>query len=443
MNIDRMIIDIPAGAEQILRALRDSGHEAYIVGGCVRDSLLGKTPADWDITTAARPEQVKAVFHKTVDTGIKHGTVTVLMKDGKYEVTTFRTDGVYTDHRHPDEVSFSPDLSEDLKRRDFTVNAMAYSEESGVVDLFGGMADMENRVIRAVGDPRSRFGEDALRMMRAVRFSAQLGYEIDGDTADAIKELAPTLSAVSYERIRDELEKLLVSDHPECVRDLSGLGLTAVFLPEFDSMMDTTQNNPHHKYTVGEHTIAALCASERDRIIRLAVLLHDIAKPLMKTTDAEGIDHFRGHPKKSAEMAGEILRRLKEDNRTIARVKNLITWHDLRPESDPVSVRKTAAKVGREDLPLLFDVMYADVMGQSEYLQKEKLTRLSEVRTEWARIEAAGEPVEIRDLAVTGSDLIAAGVEPGPMVGEKLDRLLGRVLEDPSLNTKEELLERL
>ena len=345
MTGDHTTIEIPSGAERILRALRDSGYEAYIVGGCVRDCLLGKEPADWDITTSARPEQVKAVFRKTVDTGIKHGTVTVLMNDGKYEVTTFRTDGVYTDHRHPDAVTFSPDLKEDLKRRDFTVNAMAYSAESGIVDLFGGMADMERKVIRAVGDPKSRFGEDALRMMRAVRFSAQLGYDIDPETAAAVKELAPTLSAVSGERIRDELEKLLVSDNPGRLRDLCELGLTAVFLPEFDRTMGVTQNNPHHRYTVGEHTLTALAASRCDRIVRLTVLLHDIAKPLMKTTDADGIDHFKGHPKKGSEMAGEILRRLREDNRTIARVKNLISWHDLRPGSDPVSVRKTAAKV--------------------------------------------------------------------------------------------------
>ncbi len=440
MQSGQIKIDIPAGAERILRALRDSGYEAYIVGGCVRDSLLGKTPADWDITTSARPEQVKEVFKKTVDTGIKHGTVTVLINDGKYEVTTFRTDGVYTDHRHPDEVTFSSDLEEDLKRRDFTVNAMAYSAETGVVDLFGGMDDMEKKIIRAVGDPESRFGEDALRMMRAVRFSAQLGYDIDPGTAEAVKKLAPTLSAVSGERIRDELEKLLVSEDPGRMRTLCELGLTAVFLPEFDAMMDVTQNNPHHRYTVGEHTLTALAASKNDRIVRLAVLLHDIAKPLMKTTDAEGIDHFKGHPKKSSEMAGEILRRLKEDNRTIARVRNLIIWHDLRPAADPVSVRKTAAKVGRADLPLLLDVMYADVHGQSEYLQREKLTRLSQIRQEWARIEAAGEPVEIKDLAVTGSDLIAAGVKPGPEVGAALERMLERVLEDPSLNTKEKLL---
>ncbi len=480
-----MNIRIPAPAARIIRTLEDAGYEAYIVGGCVRDSLLKKEPKDWDITTSARPDEVKALFPRTIDTGIKHGTVTVRTGGTGYEVTTYRVDGDYADHRHPDAVTFTGRLSEDLERRDFTINAMSYNERAGLVDLFGGQEDLANRVIRAVGDPHRRFEEDALRMMRAVRFSAQLDFTVEEETRAGIRELAPTLSAVSAERIREELEKLLLSDHPEKLEELWELGLTGVFLPEFDAMMATEQHNPHHCYDVGRHTIAALrkaveighrrddpacfpgggtpadgsafsaengtaragetasrSEEERDRILRLALLLHDIAKPLMKTTDAQGIDHFKGHPKRGAELAGTILRRLKEDNRTIARVKNLITWHDLRPESDPVTVRQTAARVGQEDFSLLLDVMEADVSGQSTYLQQEKLTRLQEIRAEWQRIREAGEAVSLGDLAATGSDLIAAGMQPGPAIGEKLHEMLCEVLREPAHNTKEWLIRR-
>ena len=469
-----MKIRIPAPAARIIRTLEDAGYEAYVVGGCVRDSLLGREPQDWDITTSARPDQVKALFPKTIDTGIKHGTVTVRSNGRDYEVTTFRVDGDYADHRHPDAVTFTGRLSDDLERRDFTINAMAYNERDGIVDLFGGTEDLENGVIRAVGDPRKRFEEDALRMMRAVRFSAQLDFIVEEETRAGIKELAPTLAAVSAERIREELEKLLLSDHPEKLMELWELKLTAVFLPEFDAMMETEQHNPHHRYDVGRHTIAALKKaveishrrgglkdpdaagdetkgdgptdqSERaewDRILRLTLLLHDSAKPLTKTTDAEGIDHFKGHPRRGAELAGKVLRRLKEDNRTIARVKNLITWHDQRPESDPVTVRQTAASVGREDFPLLLDVMEADVSGQSAYLQQEKFRTLQEIRAEWKRINEAGEAIALDELAVTGSDLIAAGMKPGPAIGEKLHEMLCEVLREPAHNEKEWLIRR-
>ncbi|MCR5675105.1 MAG: CCA tRNA nucleotidyltransferase [Lachnospiraceae bacterium] len=453
-----MKIHLPSGAAKILASLTDAGYEAYIVGGCVRDSLMGRTPSDWDITTSARPDEVKALFPKTIDTGIRHGTLTVRRDGESYEVTTFRVDGDYADHRHPDGVTFTGQLAEDLKRRDFTINAMAYNDERGVIDLFGGQTDLRDGIVRAVGDPGERFREDALRMMRAVRFSAQLGFEMEDATRDAVREQASTLSAVSGERIRDELEKLLLSAHPERVRDLWSLGLTAVFFPEFDAMMATAQNNPHHCYSVGEHTIAALMAGvrvdgaqtsrdcgmspeETARLLRLTVLLHDCAKPLTKTTDAEGIDHFKGHPQKGADLAGEILRRWKEDNRTIARVKNLIRWHDQRPESDAVTVRETAARVGRPDFPLLLDVMEADVHGQSSFLQQEKLTRLAEIRTVWRRIVETGEPVALSDLAVTGQDLIGAGMKPGPGIGELLDVMFRDVLKHPEHNNREWMME--
>ena len=247
-------IKIPERANLIIHALEDAGYEAYVVGGCVRDSILGREPNDWDITTSALPEQVKALFRRTVDTGLKHGTVTVLQQDEGFEVTTYRIDGEYEDGRHPKEVAFTRDLSEDLKRRDFTINAMAYNDRKGLVDLYGGLDDIENKVIRCVGDPYERFGEDALRMLRAVRFSAQLGYSIEEKTKEAIQELSPNLEKISAERIHTELVKLLVSDNPMELRTAYETGMTKVFLPEFDLAMETDQKHIHHCYSVGGGT---------------------------------------------------------------------------------------------------------------------------------------------------------------------------------------------
>ena len=303
MEKNTITIRVPEGAGQVLKTLHGAGFEAYVVGGCVRDSILMHTPQDWDITTSAKPNEVKALFRRTVDTGIRHGTVTVLIGNEGFEVTTYRIDGAYEDGRHPKSVTFTASLDEDLKRRDFTVNAMAYSEETGLIDLFGGLEDLKARVIRAVGDPTERFTEDALRMMRAVRFAAQLDAVIEKKTLQGIRALAPNLRKVSAERTRVELEKLLVSDHPEEMRVLYETGLTAQFLPEFDACMTCEQHNPHHCYTVGEHIIHALCAVRSDKVLRLTMLLHDIGKPQCRTTDENGIDHFHGHVALGAKMA--------------------------------------------------------------------------------------------------------------------------------------------
>ena len=244
-----MHISIPKHASDIIKTLSAHGYEAYVVGGCVRDSILGKEPADWDITTSALPEQVKALFPRTIDTGLKHGTVTIMMDKVGYEVTTYRIDGTYEDHRRPNEVTFTSDLKEDLMRRDFTINAMAYNEEQGLVDLFGGIQDLTDRIIRCVGNPAERFDEDALRMLRAVRFAGQLNFKIEENTKAAIEAQHTFLKDVSAERIQTELMKLLVSGHPEMIRAAYETGLTSVFLPEFDRMMETPQNNPHHIYS--------------------------------------------------------------------------------------------------------------------------------------------------------------------------------------------------
>ena len=258
-----MRLTIPPKVSEILDILHSHGYEAYAVGGCVRDSILARTPDDWDITTSANPEEVKGLFRRTVDTGLQHGTVTVLLGEESFEVTTYRLDGEYEDSRHPREVTFTSSLQEDLKRRDFTINAMAYNRQEGLVDFFGGMADLQRKVIRAVGDPKERFSEDALRIMRAVRFSAQLGFSIERKTYEALRELAPSLVHISAERIQTELVKLLLSEHPEYLEAAWQTGITRVILPEFDAMMETPQNSPHHCYDVGHITPWKLCGQFR------------------------------------------------------------------------------------------------------------------------------------------------------------------------------------
>ena len=435
-------IRIPPGAARILRVLEDHGYEAFVVGGCVRDSLLGRNPNDWDITTSALPLQVKALFRRTIDTGLKHGTVTVLMDGEPFEVTTYRVDGEYLDGRHPSEVTFTASLQEDLQRRDFTINAMAYSEKKGLQDLFGGLPDLEKGLIRAVGDPAKRFGEDALRIMRAVRFAAQLGYEVEEDTVQAMKELAPTLSKISAERIAAELEKLLVSPHPEKLKMAYECGITAVILPEFDRCMETAQNNPHHKYSVGEHTIVSIGNARPDRILRYTMLMHDMGKPSCKTTDEQGIDHFYGHQEVSAQMANDILRRLKSDNETRRSVSRLVRYHDLTCGLTGKSVRKAISLIGEDLFPLYLEVKDADTSAQSDFRFQEKMDYLDEVRLLYRKILEEGDCLSLKDLAVNGKDLIAAGMKPGREIGEVLEAMYRDVIDDPEHNNKEYLMEK-
>lgn len=435
-------IRLPGQVADIIHTLQQAGFEAYAVGGCVRDSILGREPDDWDITTSAKPEQVKALFGRTVDTGIKHGTVTVLKDRAGYEVTTYRIDGEYEDGRHPKEVVFTASLEEDLKRRDFTINAMAYNEEQGLVDLFDGIGDIRRKVLRCVGDPKERFLEDALRMMRAVRFSAQLDYEIEEKTRAAITELAGTLEKISAERIQTELVKLLVSGHPERIRTCYETGMTAVFFPEFDRMMETEQNNPHHCYSVGEHTIRAVMGVRPDKALRLAMLLHDSGKPFTKTTDGEGVDHFHGHVEESGKIARALLRRLKFDNDTTDRVVRLVLAHDTWILPGAKYMRRALNRLGEDLFPDLFEVKEADMKAQSMYQRKEKEAELAELQCIYEQIKAAGECVSLKSLAVNGSDLIAAGMKPGKELGAVLKALLNEVLEDPSCNEKEILLKK-
>ena len=438
-----MKIVLPKNVKTIIDMLQDCGHEAYAVGGCVRDSILGKTPADWDITTSALPGEIKSVFQRTVDTGIAHGTVTVLYGGGSYEVTTYRIDGEYEDGRHPREVSFTSNLLEDLRRRDFTINAMAYNERNGLVDAFGGIDDLKSGVVRCVGDARERFSEDALRMLRAVRFCAQLGFSMEENTRAAVRERAHTIAKISAERVAVELVKLLTSDHPEMIREVYETGLSAVFLPELDAMMETTQHCKHHCYSVGRHTIAALQWTPKDKVTRLAMLLHDVAKPVTKTTDEAGWDHFYSHEEEGAKMARTILRRLKFDNDTTRRVCALVAAHDERPQATQRSVRRTVARIGSEVFPRLFDVKRADVMAQGCFCRKEKLAEVEDFQRLYGEIIAQGQCLSVKDLAIDGKDLIALGVPQGKRIGEILKELLDWVLEDPGRNERELLLARV
>lgn len=435
------MIQLPEKVKYIINTIIQAGYEAYAVGGCIRDSILDRIPDDWDITTSATPYQVKKLFKRTIDTGIQHGTVTVMLDKEGFEVTTYRIDGEYEDARHPKEVIFTGSLIEDLKRRDFTINAMAYNEEAGLVDIFEGMKDIERKVIRCVGNPKERFAEDALRMMRAVRFSAQLGYDIEEETLAAVKELSPNLMHISAERIQTELVKLAVSPHPENLRIAYEAGITQIILPEFDVCMKTRQNNLHHCYNVGSHILKSMEAVRPDKVLRLAMLFHDIGKPAVLTTDDEGIHHFHGHPEISERMARDILKRLKFDNDTIYMVTRLVRYHDYDVKPKEKYVRRAIVKTGENVFPLLFEVKEADIQAQSGYLREEKEKKLKEVRQVYERVLAEKQCISLKTLAVTGKDLIEeAGMQPGREIGEMLNKLLDVVLEEPEKNDREILL---
>lgn len=438
-----MKINLPEKVTYIIDTLMNHGFEAYAVGGCVRDTMLNRIPMDWDITTSAKPEQVKELFSHTIDTGIRHGTVTVMLAHEGFEVTTYRIDGEYEDARHPRQVEFTSCLLDDLKRRDFTINAMAYNDTEGLVDAFDGAGDLQRGIIRCVGVAEERFSEDALRMLRAVRFAAQLGFSIEKQTEDAICRLSPNIAKVSAERIQTELLKLLTSGHPEKLRAAYETGLTAVFLPEFDAMMQTPQNNAHHCYTVGEHTLNALTYIDADKVKRLAVLFHDIAKPLCRTTDERGTDHFFGHPEEGSLLARAVLRRLKFDNETTDRVCRLVLCHDDNPPLSEKAVRRAVCRNGLEQYPAVFAVKRADILAQSMYKRAEKEAYLAEYESIYQKIMEKKQCLSVRELAVTGTDLIKEGMQPGKIIGETLKELLEYVLEHPEDNRKEKLLEQV
>ena len=409
-----MVIQIPEKVNKIIKRLQEHGYDAYAVGGCVRDSLLGRIPADWDITTSAKPLEVKEIFKRTVDTGLQHGTVTVLIEKEGFEVTTYRIDGEYEDSRHPKEVIFTGNLEEDLKRRDFTINAMAYNDAAGLVDVFGGRQDLQDKIVRCVGNPQERFTEDALRILRAVRFSAQLGFSIEEKTKEAAKILAPTLKNISAERIQTELLKLLVSKNPHYLKIAWELGITKIVLPEFDSMMEND---------MGEKTLKAFAYTNADKVERLAVLFANMEKT----------------PEKSRDLAKKILRRLRFDNDTINKVSELVFWHTCPWECTKKAVRIVLSQCTPSLFPVLLNVRRAELLAE-EKPDKESLESLERSGQFYKEIMEKKECISIKMLAVSGKDFIEMGVEPGKKIGELLSACLKIVLENPEKNTREYLL---
>lgn len=435
-----MKIRIPNKVKYIMDTLLKHNYEAYIVGGCVRDMILGREPEDWDITTCATPEQVKSIFHRTVDTGIQHGTVTVLLEKEHFEVTTYRVDGIYEDYRRPKEVSFTSSLEEDLKRRDFTINAMAYNYNQGLVDPFNGLKDLEEGLIKTVGSAHDRFNEDALRMIRAIRFSCQLGFGLEDKTFEAIKLNCELIKKVSIERIREEFSKILVSK--EASRGIDNLrvsGLLQYFLPEVLAMFGFDQRNPHHDKDIYYHTLMVVDNTEPKLTVRLAALLHDIAKPVTFSLDEKGIGHFYTHEVKGKEMCEYILKRLRYDNDTIKKVSNLVFDHMSRYSNLKKStIKKVINRVGKENLEDLFNLQEADIKGSAPPFDFSGIHRL---RIKSKEILEQKEPLNVKDLALKGDHLIKLGLKPGKLIGEILNYLIEKVLEDPELNKKEQLEE--
>ncbi len=443
---------VPKGASEVIRALETAGYEAYLVGGCVRDMLLSEIdsrvePHDWDICTSAKPDEMKMAFsgHRTIDTGLKHGTITVLMPDGQYEVTTYRIDGTYSDGRHPDFVAFTNSITEDLSRRDFTINAMAAATDengsaTGIIDPFGGKDDLVRKRLRCVGEPTARFDEDALRILRAIRFASRLGLEIDRATHEAMLDRRSLLQRISVERIMDELGKILLTDlgwdYLRKYRDI-----LIEILPEIRPCVDFAQHNPWHCYDVFDHILISVGKAPMDLTMRMAMLLHDIGKPAAASTDEAGIDHFYGHPGISAEMAESILSRLHCSNQLTHDVTELVRYHDVEVSPSARTLRRLLNMLGEEQLKRLIQVKRADTAAQSEMARERKFGELDQSEELLNQILAQQQAFSLKDLAITGKDLLDQGIAPGPELGARLQRALDAVIDGIAENEREALLE--
>ncbi len=436
------MIDLPQGVAFLIQKMETAGFEAWAVGGCVRDSLMGLVPHDWDVCTSARPEQTLGVFagQRVIETGIRHGTVTVIWDSTPYEVTTYRTDGVYTDSRRPDSVSFVVSLKEDLSRRDFTVNAMAYHPQRGLYDAFGGAEDLKNKTIRCVGDPASRFREDALRIMRALRFSATYAFAIEEKTALALTELKERLLLIAPERIREELMRLLSGVGAADILREHAQVIFAV-LPELEPMHGHEQFNPYHHLTVWEHTLQAVAAVPPEPVLRLTMLLHDAGKPACFFRDEKGVGHFYGHPQASLKIAREIMARLRFDNHTRQAVEELVLFHDATIPAKGKNVRRWLNRLGEERLQQLIAVKRADASAQHPDKRDAKLKDIAALEACLDEVVREGLPYRLKDLAVTGDDLAGIGIPPGPQVGKTLRTLLQKVMDGSLKNEKEALLQ--
>ena len=438
-----MNINIPKNVKFIIDTYYNNNYEACMVGGCVRDSLLGLKPKDFDITTSALPEITENLFTKTIPTGIKHGTVTVVIDKENFEVTTYRTEENYIDNRRPEKVEFVKDLKEDLSRRDFTINAFAYNDKEGLIDYFNGMDDLKNKVIRAVGDPNKRFNEDALRMLRAIRFSAQLGFSIESKTYDAIKDNVQLIKNISNERIRDELCKILLSDNPcEGIETLRETNMLSIILPEINDLVEYTPLCNNHNRNVFTHTLKVLNNTYANLNLRLAALFHDIGKINTITALPNGHHYFPGHSEEGAKMVMDILKRLKFDNLTIESISALIKHHlVLNVSYMPTDgeIKRLINNVGKENIFILFDLQRADINALWDPVPFLKKVDFMESRTKF--ILDNNEPLTLKDLAIDGKTLITElKILPGKEVGIILHKLLEDVLDNKDLNNKNQLI---
>jgi len=433
---------IPSEVKSIIDTIEAAGYEAYAVGGCVRDLLINTVPDDWDITTSAKPEEIKRLFRRTIDTGLEHGTVTIMIEDTGYEVTTYRIDGAYNDYRRPEGVHFTNELLEDLKRRDFTINAMAYNSSKGIIDAFDGIKDLKEGIIRCVGSPKERFNEDALRMLRAIRFAARFGFDIEAETVLAIKENAHLIKNISVERIQVELTKTLTSDHPEYIDLLHRFGLLTYVMPEYEAIVGVTQENPHHIFTVDQHTIEAMKHIRPIKVLRWTMLCHDLGKAYTKTIDEDGVAHFYNHVIKSIELARGIFNRLKFDNDTKHKCLKLIEYHDYRIPAEMKAVRKLLAYIGEDLFHDYIEVRKADILAQNPEYLEEQLVNLDDIVTCYNQVIAENQCFQIKDLAISGHDLLELGLKQGKEIGITLKILLNEIIEEPELNTKAYLISR-
>lgn len=434
-----MKIQLPSPVEQAIGRLNAAGYEAYAVGGCVRDSLMNRTPNDWDITTSATPEQTRAVFDgvSVIETGIRHGTVTVLLDGQPLEITTYRIDGSYSDSRHPDEVRFTASLKEDLARRDFTVNALAYHPNAGIVDCFGGVEDLTQNIIRCVGEPDKRFTEDALRVMRGVRFASQLSFSLEPATEISLRKHAPLLQKVAAERLRVELMKLLCG--PQVLKILLDFPhVLGQLIPELLPMVAFDQRTPYHIYDVYEHTVRSVAAVESEPVLRLTMLLHDIGKPCRFTVDEKGQGHFKGHGQVSVQMCKKILPRLRFDKHTTERVLTLVKYHDVDLEPRAALIKRWMNRLSPEAFFQLMKVKLADNAAQNPVYDRSDSYR--EILQMAQEILDREECFSLSSLAVNGDDLITLGIPAGKEIGEALQFLLQAVIDEKCENDREQLL---
>ena len=436
-------IILPQNVEHIISELEKNGYEAYIVGGCVRDSLMNRNPNDWDITTNAKPEQTMACFEKTIPTGIKHGTITVMIDKEPYEVTTYRIDGQYKDSRRPDNVEFVEDITKDLARRDFTINAIAYNPKRGFVDPFDGIKHIYEKLVTTVGDADTRFTEDNLRIIRAVRFEHQLKFNMSKETYESIKRNKNLIKNVAKERIQQEFNKMLLSNDGYFLYRLEELDLLDKIIPEAKEFKNVVQNNPHHRYNVFEHTVEAVNNIENELHLKLSALFHDIGKAQAKTTDKNNIDHFYNHPQKSFNIARKVLNELRYDKKTIDIVTKLILYHDRPVDTTKKAVKKMINLLGSYEMfKDWISLRFADILAQNPKYSRSKLEKLVKIELIAQEIIDLGEPFTLKELVVNGNDIMKLGYK-GNEVGKILERLLEIVIEDERLNNREYLISQI